>query len=367
MEELSKDNIEKKDKKRALGRGLAALLGEDALDSGSPNDFKEEALVEFSDKEELKEILSNKEETKFENKVEISETKNDEELSISNIFFEVKIDKVFANKNQPRKIFNTAQLEELANSIKEQGLIQPVVVSSLGGQNYQIVAGERRWRASKLAGLLKIPVVLRQSEDFEDKDNELASIIENVQRVDLNPIEEAEAYNRILKNHSFTQEELSKKLGISRVSLSNTLRLRNLPDPVKKLISSSVISEGHGRALLALSSLSDMQKFADEIVENTWSVRETERRVKATKASPQSSYSRGASFLGSKSSETIGEVGLRGKDKEIAPIEDELRQLFGTKVILRGSTKGGIIELYYSNEDSLHRIIHQLRNNSKDS
>ncbi len=196
-----------------------------------------------------------------------------EEIEKSQIV-KLPIDKIMPNRYQPRKHFDENALEELANSIKENGIIQPIIVSELGNGNYEIVAGERRWKAAKIAGLTEIPAIIRDCN--EDERLEIA-LIENIQREDLNPIEEALAYKEILERLSITQDELSKKIGKNRVSITNTLRLLKLPEYVREKIISGELSEGHARVVLSLEEIDKMIAFTDYIIQNDLSVREAEK------------------------------------------------------------------------------------------
>jgi ParB family transcriptional regulator, chromosome partitioning protein len=195
-------------------------------------------------------------------------------------YFECDINKIFPNKHQPRSHFNENDLEELANSIREKGVIQPLIITLNATENrYELIAGERRLRASKIAGLSHVPVVVIDVND-ENSLLELA-LIENIQRTDLNPIEEAEAYRKLIEKFGYTQEETAQRVGKQRSTVTNILRLLKLPDLIQKDISSGLITEGHGRALIRLlSEPSKMQEARDQIIKNGLSVREAERFIK---------------------------------------------------------------------------------------
>ena len=189
------------------------------------------------------------------------------------------IESIKSNNNQPRKSFDEERIKELAQSIKEFGIIQPIIVKKIYNENkYEIVAGERRWRAAKLAGLEEVPVIIKEISNREVLE---ISLIENIQREDLNPIEESKAYQELLKNFNLTQEDLSKKLGKSRVAITNSLRLLNLDDRVQEMLIHEIITEGHGRALLAIKDTDIQFQIAQKIVINKLSVRETEKLVKS--------------------------------------------------------------------------------------
>lgn len=188
----------------------------------------------------------------------------------------VRINEVEPNTAQPRKAFDPAELEALAESINLYGIIQPITVRSIDGM-YQIVTGERRWRAARMAGLSEIPVIIITADD--KKVAELA-LVENIQRSDLNPIEEAMGFAALIEEHGLTQEEAAKRIGKSRSAVTNSLRLLNLPESVRKMIENGELSSGHAKVLLGLSNTNDMEKAATQIVSRDLSVRETEKLVK---------------------------------------------------------------------------------------
>ena len=189
---------------------------------------------------------------------------------------ELKINDISPNSDQPRKQFNQDALQELAESIKENGVIQPIIVAKRG-TGYRIVAGERRWRASRLAGLKVIPAIVR---DLTDQQTMEQALIENIQRQDLNPLEEAFAMDNLMKEHGLTQEALAKKLGKSRPAIANTLRLLNIEESLQDFIRNGDLSAGHARALLAITDKEEQKKAADVVMIKELSVRETEEYVK---------------------------------------------------------------------------------------
>ncbi len=311
------------DGRKALGRGLAALLNTSANTANTLPSPAKSSLVE-------------------------SEIPN-EETSARARLLDIEINKIEPNPRQPRKTFNEEKLQELALSLKEQGIIQPIVVKRIGADKYQIVAGERRWRASKLAGLSIVPAIVREESALE-VDNDLASLVENIQREELNAIELALAYDRMIKTYLLTQDQMAEKVGVSRVSVANTLRLLKLPHTVQKLIVEGKLSEGHSRALLSLQNEADIALMAEEIVNQKLTVRDVESRVRMKIS--------GHAFV---SSNQVAQVGGDIKKPETLVIEDELRQLFGTKVSIRGAGDRGTIEIYYTGNDSMARILHLLR------
>ena len=189
----------------------------------------------------------------------------------------ISINKIKSDEEQPRKLFDSEKIAELAESIKTHGIIQPLILRKYIEDQYIIVAGERRWRAAKMAGLKEIPAIIME---LSDRDILEISLIENIQREDLNPIEEALAYRKLLNDFKITQEELSKRIGKSRVAIANTMRLTNLDDRVQQYIIESIISEGHGRVLLAISDKQKQYELAQQVIDEKLSVRELERLIK---------------------------------------------------------------------------------------
>lgn len=249
---------------------------------------------------------------------------------------ELDIDRVVPNENQPRSTFHEDKLEELAQSIREVGVMQPIVVRRFG-PNYQIVAGERRWRAAQRAGLTRIPAVVKEVPD--DKVLELA-LIENIQREELTPIEEAHAYQRLMEEMGWTQEELAAHVGKDRATVSNMVRLLRLPLDVQKLVEDRVISMGHARALLSLNNDALQRKLAQVIAEKQLSVREAEALVKRA----------------IKGETVVAPNAERPVDPNVKAAEDKLSKTLNTKVRIASKGRGGSIEIeYYSSED-LDRI-----------
>lgn len=249
----------------------------------------------------------------------------------------ISINLIKSNEEQPRRAFDDEKIAELAQSIKEHGIIQPIIVKK-SDNSYVIVAGERRWRAAKLVGLKEVPAIVME---LTDKDIVEISLIENIQRQDLNPIEEAIAYKKLLSDFNLTQEELSKRIGKSRVAISNVIRLTNLCETVKQYLIDEVITEGHGRVLLAIENPKLQSEIAQKVIDEKLSVRELEKLIK---------------HINSKKNDEIKE-----KAREINPyykdVTERLQDYFGTKVSITNKKDKGRIEIeYYSNED-LQRIL----------
>lgn len=288
-------------KKRGLGRGLAALISDEG---------------------------------------DIKEGKNQE-----NIIVEININLIKPNKYQPRIDFDKDKLLDLTNSIKNHGIIQPIIVRKIENKedNYEIVAGERRWRASKLAGLDNMPCIVK------DLDSELSSkyaLIENIQREDLNPVEEGKAYKQLIDKYELTQEQLAKEVGKSRSYITNSIRLLNLNKEVLKYIYDGKISLGHGKVLLAMKDKNDQLLIANKIIEENLNIRQIEDIIK------------------NKEPEKIEtkDKKKKNKDPHIIALEDNLMSILGTKVNLITGRKKGKIEIEYYGLEDLDRILDILKN-----
>lgn len=251
----------------------------------------------------------------------------------------ISIDNIKPNANQPRKSFNAESLEDLANSIAEHGVIQPVIVRK-AGKAFEIVAGERRWRASRQAGLKEIPCLVRE---LSEEELALFAIIENMQREDLNPVEEAEGLERMISSFGLTQEQVSKSVGKSRPYISNSLRLLKLPKEARELLSTGQISNGHARALLSLEDAEKQVELAKKIVKDGLSVRTVEAIVsgKADKPRP-------------KPRKIV-------KSPDVMQVEEDLKKSLGTRVNLKQAGKKGKIEIEYYSREELERLIDMLK------
>ena len=269
---------------------------------------------------------------------EISVTKK-EESEEKGISF-ININEIKPNQNQPRKSFNEEKLEELAASIIENGLIQPVILRK-ADKGYEIVAGERRWRACRKAGLKEIPCIIRE---FTDEQNMLIAIIENMQREDLNPVEEAEGLNQMIVNFGMTQEQVSKSVGKSRPYITNALRLLKLPSEIREMLLANQLSAGHARAIAGIGDTEKQIQLAEYAIKEGLSVREIEKIIKEENA-PKKKISR-------KKAE---------KSADVRKVEDDLKQIMGTKVNLNQSGKKGKIEIEYYSRDELERLIELLK------
>ena len=251
----------------------------------------------------------------------------------------MKLDLISANPNQPRKNFDEQALKELSDSIKKHGVIMPIVVNDNHDGTYMIIAGERRFRASKLAGMKTIPVVIR---DYSEREIKEISLIENLQREDLNPIEAATAMKELMTAYKLTQDELAERIGKSRPAIANTLRLLNLCPDVMAMVAEGKLSAGHARTIVLLAE-PDQIKFASDAVKNQTSVRELEKKVRAHTLAP----------------EVLDEK--KKKKRALASVElkqlvERMRYTFRTKVSLIGTDKKGRIYIDYYSRDDLDRI-----------
>lgn len=276
-------------------------------------------------------------------------TSDTHEDDVSRTYFMCSLDQIEAYAHQPRKQFDQQALNELAESIEQSGIIQPLVVRKIDG-GYRLIAGERRFRAAKIAQLQKVPVVVR---DVSDRDAFTLALIENIQREDLNPIEEAEAYRHLTEDYGFTHEQISKRVGRARASVSNTLRLLALPSHARDLVRDGELSAGHARAILSAHE-DHRQWITDEILNNALTVRDAETLARQThkdgfdphkkKETPQ---------------RTLFDEGLYTPNVRAA--EKRLREYIGHQVkIRRKADRTGVIELHFSNDDALNGILSTL-------
>ncbi len=251
---------------------------------------------------------------------------------------EIPVDRLSPNPFQPRRSFTEEGLEQLADSIRHHGILQPIVVRP-SGDGYQLIAGERRWRAAQIAGLQRIPAVVRE---LDDPGMVQVALIENLQREDLNPIEEASAYRRLMDEFNMTQEQLSSAIGRSRPAIANAVRLLNLPEAIQKAVEERRLSEGHARCLLSISNQGDQLKVAAEIIANGLNVRQAEELVKGT-------------------TQNVSRETIRKRTSEEDPnavrLTQRLGERLGTRVKLSGSVSKGKLEIEYYSAEDLDRIL----------
>ena len=250
---------------------------------------------------------------------------------------QIEVEKIRANPFQPRKEFNPERLTELVNSIREKGILEPLILRRRGDA-YEIITGERRFRAAKEVGLKAVPAITREASDNEMLE---IALIENLQREDLKALEKAEGYRILIEKFSLTQEELAKKIGMDRATVANTLRLLGLPQEIRDLISADKLSEGHGRAILSAEGPALQIALARKAVKSELSVRRTEALVNKLKA---------------QSSKVKAE-----KDVNIAELENELQELLGTRVRISHRGKKGRIEIEYYSEEEFQRLLEKFR------
>ena len=291
-------------KNRGLGRGLDALFAEQAP------------------------IMP-------DNRVETEEKSNS---YVRDKVLYIDINDIKPNAEQPRKTFDKEKISELSQSIIEHGIIQPLVVRK-SGKHYEIVAGERRWRAAREAELSVVPCIVRQ---FSDEENMLVAIIENMQREDLNPIEEAMGLEQMISAYGMTQEEVSKSVSKSRPYITNTLRLLKLPEEIKALVSEGKISTGHARALITVKNKTKQEELCKKIIKDGISVRDVER-------------------LASEEKKTRKKPLKRVKSPDTLNVERELKEIYGTKVTINSRGNKGTVELEFYSKDELNRLIDLLK------
>lgn len=304
-------------KKLALGKGIASLLQETSPQSAMNQSYSNQYAAPTANLE--------------------AQSEKEVEIRYENTPLLVDVSSIKTNPNQPRKIFKEKDLEELSESIKENGIIQPLIVAELDNGQYELVAGERRLRAAKKAGLEQVPVVVKRATDREKM---IMSIIENVQRSDLNCVEEALAYYQLMTEYKLTQEDVAKKLGKERSSVANFLRILNLPRPVIDLLQKEMLSFGHAKILAAVKEREDAIRLANSAVANNWSVRELEQATKSKKPVKEKSANKNPFF-----------------DEKLDQFRKSLEQKTGFHYAINSGKNGsGQIVLKFSNEAEFNDI-----------
>lgn len=302
--------------KKVLGRGLGAFFPEyESEGSSSPSEEKKKSE---SKQGVEKNIVSPEERV--------------------NIVLNVPVEHIRANPHQPRKEFDEERLEELADSLKKHGLIQPITVRYIGEKRFELISGERRLRAAKLGGMDEIPAYIREADDEQSM---AFALIENIQREELNPLEVAMGYKRLLEEFDYTQAEVANRVGKNRTTVTNMLRLLNLPDFIQAALVSGKITTGHARSLITIEDQSVQQKLLNKIIKLGWSVRQVEDAVREL----------GNSTSKKKPSKATS------KDPFYDEISTRLRRTFSTKVNIKPKAKGGEIKIEYYSEEDLERIL----------
>lgn len=260
----------------------------------------------------------------------------------------IPIDRLSPNTQQPRQIFGPEALRDLTASIKEKGILQPIVARRLGEREFQIIAGERRWRAAQAAGLHQVPVILKK---VSEQDSLELAIIENIQRENLNPMEEAEAYDRLMIDYSLTQQQVAEKLGKERSTVANTLRLLTLPSEIKEMMRKNDLSAGHAKALLSLDDPNQQIGIARQILSEKLSVRATEKRVAQAKAEAR----------GVVESVPNKSVDPQVSSRLITGLSSELQKLIGSKVTIDYAESKGKLSLHFYSDDQLTQFVEKIR------
>ncbi len=351
-------------KRSALGKGLGAFFGDDVVkgessrkneaENSEKNKHRNGNNVNNNHSSSYLEMEENHKEGEYKGSENLS-LDNENGINLNNSFTEqgiadkenvsretlIKISRIEPNEGQPRKSFDEETLKELADSMKEYGILQPLLVKRKG-DNFQIIAGERRWRAAKMAGLKEVPVIVRE---YNKQQSVEIALIENVQRADLNPIEEALAYQQLMQEFGLKQEEIALRVSKNRATITNSIRLLKLAEPVQQLLISGEISSGHARALLGLEDKEQQIALASQIIEKGLNVRQIEKLVKMM-TKPQKDE---------KEKE-------EGEEKDLSfifrDLEEKMKGIMGTKVMIHQKDKNkGRIEIEYYSASELERIV----------
>lgn len=329
-------------KRSALGKGLGAFFGDDVVNHSDGRKSVEKTGVNTEKSDDAgKNDASEKSAVRTEhaesnNRSALNNGDKEENVSRETL---VKLSRIEPNHEQPRKTFNEEALQELADSMKEYGVLQPLLVKQTG-DTYQIIAGERRWRAAKLAGLKEVPVIIRE---YDKQQSVEIALIENVQRADLNPIEEAMAYQQLMQEFGLKQEEIAARVSKNRATITNSIRLLKLAEPVQKMLIDGQISSGHARALLGIEDKEQQITIAGEVAAKELSVREVEKLVKMLTKPPKET----------KEKEEERDLGFIFRD-----LEDRMKGIMGTKVMIHQKDKNkGRIEIEYYSSSELERIV----------
>ena len=333
-------------KKAGLGRGLDALFADAAPIKEEDSNQNISSESEYAPKH-----AAARDEGKSAGKSGSAKSAGKSQDAADDRVIYVDINDIKPNSAQPRMHFDEDKLTELAGSIKANGVIQPLIVRE-STNGYELVAGERRWRASRIAGLSTVPCIIR---NFDDRQNAIVAIIENMQREDLNPIEEAKGLRSMTEKYGFTQEQVSVSLGRSRTYIANSIRLLKLPADIQEYVSSGQMSAAHGRTIINIPDKKKQKEVADKIIRNDLSVRATEKLAERIKDELRPDRPR-------RKKKGDGEAAASA---EMQAVERELRSLIGTKVNIRGTEEKGKLEIEYYSLEELNRIIEILRDAAK--
>lgn len=321
-------------KKHGLGKGIGSLM----------NDYSFDTVFDAAITQEVPEKTVKKEPVTVAAVVQETIIGDPNKLVVE----ELPIDKVKANPKQPRKSFDEVALQELADSIKKQGVLQPILVEKVSANKYVIIAGERRYRAAKLAGLTTVAAIVR---DFTDVERMEVSLVENIQRENLNPIEEAMAISYLLQEAGIKQEELAERIGKSRSAISNSIRLLNLPGKMQDALLRGMMTAGHARAILSVTNPAEQEILFKKIVKQSLSVRAAEQLA--------NDYNHGKrAAKGPAIKENGGPVPMKSAD--MLALEEKFREACGSRVELKGSLDGGKLEISYHSQDDLERLYQML-------
>lgn len=305
--------------KKVLGRGLGVYFPEYQSEEEKAAENAREPIAKQSSKDKT--------------------TKEDDTAELVNVVLHIPVEDIRANPHQPRKEFDEEKLHELADSIKEHGIIQPLTVRYIGEKKFELISGERRLRAAKLAGLKEIAAYVRKADDEQSM---AFALIENIQREDLNALEVALAYKRLLEEFDYTQAQVAERVGKNRTTVTNMLRLLSLPDFIQTALKKNQIAMGHARSLITIEDKSDQEKLLKKAVASEWSVRQMEEAARN---------------LGSSSSKKKSSSNKDKNNPFYDNISSRLRQTFSTKVQINPKAKGGEIKIEYYSEDDLERIL----------
>lgn len=316
-------------KKVRLGRGLGSLLGEHASDNfnaaSTPEPQASKAVPAAPTPEPAKPMT------------QVAQIPDEQRI------WNLPIEQLYANPGQPRRIFEQEPLKDLANSIKTKGILQPIVAKRMGDHKYEIISGERRWRASQMAGMSHVPVILRKSDP---RDSLELALIENIQRENLNPIEEAEAYSKLVEDYQLTQQEISEKVGKDRVTVANSLRLLNLPKEVREWVSKRELTVGQAKVLLGLQDQAKIKKVANKARSEKLTVRNLEKLVQRLNQGQEVEVVVPQSQV---------------LNKIVKNFEEELQKVVGTKITIEYNQSKGKLSMYFYSDEELNYLVEKIR------